>query len=88
MGETLKPCPFCGSRAEWFEDEHDEDSFYVSCSNLDCYATMGRLTNGKGYSVSVFGIASAAIEAWNRRAPTEPDTGAGVGRVDGPRALA
>lgn len=53
MGE-LKPCPFCGGRAEV---RHNKDGFsYVVCPADGCYCrTDGHLND------------EAAIQSWNRR---------------------
>lgn len=50
----LKPCPFCGGRAEV---RHNKDGFsYVVCPADGCYCrTDGHLND------------EAAIQSWNRR---------------------
>ena len=57
----LKPCPFCGGKAELLKDElgRTSDWWYAACSNLDCgiYAqTADRPTPQE------------AAKLWNRRA--------------------
>ena len=60
MTEELKPCPFCGGKAEVLTDENEE--YYVSCT--ECTALLGYCTDTWGdYSTE-----DEAIEAWNRRA--------------------
>ena len=49
----LKPCPFCGSRAEL--RGHAAPEYWVGCTNNMCEAT--------GYA----GNLAAAIERWNLR---------------------
>ena len=61
----LKPCPFCGGKAELIHDKRTlsfADSFYVRCDNIDCYmllTTPHRLSK------------EDAINIWNRRASDE-----------------
>ena len=58
--DKLKPCPFCGRRAEI---RHDKDGFsYIVCANDGCYvSTDGHLND------------EAAVEAWNRRIDNAAD---------------
>lgn len=53
MGEQLKPCPFCGARAEILGADHLP---YVCCENC-------------GGSSDEFRTAERAAEDWNRRTP-------------------
>ena len=57
----LKPCPFCGGKAEIVSTDRFVD---VSCKHLWC----------RGYADSVmYNSEKEAIEAWNRRSdPDEP----------------
>lgn len=52
----LKPCPFCGNKAELIEQKHREypSTFYVRC---------------KGYCIKQhdFKDADRSVEHWNRR---------------------
>ena len=56
MTETLKPCPFCGSKAtEWVDDDYS--NYWVQCTN--CFAQSDE-----------FFTKSEAVAAWNARAET------------------
>jgi Lar family restriction alleviation protein len=66
MTETkLKPCPFCGGKAELVKSNMTltfADSFCVRCDNLGCFIrpnTPHRLSD------------EDAINIWNRRATDE-----------------
>ena len=52
----LKPCPFCGGKAEIRRDSETETFFVVICTN--CPATVSR---------SWFSKKQEAINAWNMR---------------------
>ena len=56
-GELLKPCPFCGSRAELVTPNPDTDarSCFVACTNPKCRIATRVQRKDK------------MIEAWNRR---------------------
>jgi Lar family restriction alleviation protein len=54
--EKLEECPFCGDKAEIFEDEPQQ--FYVACTNLDCQCEA-YLPFAK--------TKQEAINSWNRR---------------------
>ena len=60
MSEKLKPCPFCGGKAEVRTDENEE--YYVSCTK--CFTLVGYCTDTWGE----YETETEAIEAWNRRA--------------------
>ena len=75
MEIKLKPCPFCGSKAELDDREVYEDvqekygkaCFEVSCENPDCAAAIivyNRTNEPLPYEV----MAEMAAEKWNRRA--------------------
>lgn len=56
MSETLKPCPFCGSRAEWCSiDEHRDR---IQCSNDECPVMP--------HTISVVDTRGLVV-AWNTR---------------------
>ena len=61
----LKPCPFCGSKAELIDRtyyEHDDqkpECFDVRCTNNGCY-----LDEGADY----WNYKDEVIELWNKRA--------------------
>ncbi len=54
MKEKIKPCPFCGSKAEVYESDRGS---WVECSNGDC--NIGHKSENwlTGY----------AIKSWNTR---------------------
>lgn len=58
MAEELKPCPFCGGKAEIHSDGAFW-KFHVECANVKCGGTTG--------TVPTKTVASA-IKAWNTRA--------------------
>ena len=61
--EGLKPCPFCGGKAEVRADENGE--YYVSCT--ECVTLVG-------YCVDTWGdyeTEEEAIAAWSRRTQNE-----------------
>lgn len=66
MTNKLKPCPFCGGKAELFNEfsRRGEEVFFVQCKNLwkGCKALA--------FTLDYF-TAQEAIEAWNRRAGEE-----------------
>lgn len=75
MEIKLKPCPFCGSKAELndrevyeaVQEKYGKSCFDVSCENPDCAAAIivYNRTNGPlPYEV----MAEKAAEKWNRRA--------------------
>ena len=75
MEIKLKPCPFCGSKAEPadrkvyenVQEKYGKACFKVSCGNPDCAAAIlvRNRTNGPlPYEV----MAEKAAETWNRRA--------------------
>ena len=54
----LKPCPFCGYKAELLKSHScDEIPYFVICSNDKCKASLGYFSKTK----------EKAIESWNRR---------------------
>ena len=75
MEIKLKPCPFCGSKAELndrevyeaVQEKYGKACFEVFCENPDCAAAIivYNRTNGPlPYEV----MAEKAAEKWNRRA--------------------
>ena len=56
--EELKPCPFCGGKAELIQDETVLSFTRVRCIDADCFA---------GYGM-VFPDKEKLIAAWNTRA--------------------
>lgn len=66
----LKPCPFCGGKAEFARKQvktkgHWCDAVYVRCTNCD--ARSNRLLYSKKYHKNGSEYIEAQ-EAWNRRA--------------------
>lgn len=55
--EKIKPCPFCGSKAETFIFNHEFETISVGCTNEKCDITMGK----------AFFTEKEAIKHWNRR---------------------
>lgn len=69
----LKPCPFCGGKAE-LEHNIGSSSWFIQCG--DCTARNEgwcNRTNGNGKEVyeSIIECVETAAEAWNRRATDE-----------------
>ena len=75
----LKPCPFCGRKAELGHTEKDSEygeTAFVYCTN--CGA------NGKMIEISPkYGADGKAIEAWNRRVNEDAPTADVVERKKG-----
>jgi Lar family restriction alleviation protein len=63
--KTLKPCPFCGHPAGYYESGHQGDKFPlgVVCTNTSCGVKTPQHYQNR----------ELAAAAWNRRAP---ETGA------------
>ena len=57
MTETLKPCPFCGSKAVGAVDDN-YSNYWVQCT--DCFAQS-----------DAFFTKEDAVKAWNARAETD-----------------
>lgn len=68
MATELKPCPFCGCRAEAREAKlkfPDREWYGVRCSNFNCIAN----------SISPeYDLPTRAFEAWNRRYSVKVET--------------
>ena len=54
----LKPCPFCGGRADWWETESDTHRFQIVCVEC-CCGTDECVTE------------EVALKRWNARKPME-----------------
>ena len=54
--QKLKPCPFCGGKAETYPYYFNE--WYIGCGECSC-------------DLGVFDTKEEAIEAWNKRVPRE-----------------
>jgi Lar family restriction alleviation protein len=60
MSETLKPCPFCGGKAEISMFlYHGEERYYAECSNYTCTV--------KPRTITTFKTEEEVIAAWNKR---------------------
>jgi hypothetical protein len=80
--DSLKPCPFCGSRAkaEQFEDGMGYDKswdFRIKCENLECAANFHvGLCEPRFYGDTSYRelmkkneqVVTNTVEKWNRRA--------------------
>lgn len=55
--KKIKPCPFCGSKAEMFEFNSEFGTISVRCTNEECDITMGK----------AFFTEEETIKHWNRR---------------------
>ena len=68
--QALLPCPFCGHDAVLRDDSGSAGGFYVACTFLDCFATMGEGYDRDAMPDHAYMNAEDAIYAWNtRRAP-------------------
>lgn len=69
MTDRLKPCPFCGGKAEIRVGEYTSfvEGYAVGCSNCALtFGASGRI--GEAYCWSCcYETEAEAIEAWNRR---------------------
>jgi Lar family restriction alleviation protein len=57
MTDDLKPCPFCGGKAQFMASVIATGDYYVTCTNCDATTAYARTQAG-------------AVRAWNRR--TDP----------------
>lgn len=55
--KELKPCPFCGGKAELINFNMDYGTVTVGCTNEECDITLG-----KGYFSE-----EEAVRKWNQR---------------------
>lgn len=60
MGYYLKPCPFCGGKAEMWRVP-DTDLYIVGC--VDDHLCMGNVN----HITRVFTTAGSAARTWNKR---------------------
>ena len=63
----LKPCPFCGSKAEWCETNLPDaysDHMQIACTNVACECAIAQWD----------GIEEMARIKWNRRAEVKDET--------------
>lgn len=71
MSEKLKPCPFCGGKAEVAHSWADPRYCTVSCLTENCMGKNWEQDEQGGFASEHRG-AQAAIAAWNRRAEVTP----------------
>lgn len=57
----LKPCPFCGAKAEYIQTPSRLVPWGAGCSSPGCIAYSG-------YGMRLFASKDGATAAWNRRA--------------------
>lgn len=60
MSESLKPCPFCGSKDVAVYDNKD--------AAIGWWLSYGMLCLNCGARTELFDTTKAAVRAWNRRA--------------------
>ncbi len=64
----LKPCPWCGGKAEFYEF-HDYDWSTIQCSKCESFQRHAeRGSDGHEFSTAYFDTRAEAVSAWNRRA--------------------
>mgnify|MGYP002868994162 CR=1 FL=1 len=59
--QELKPCPFCGGKAEVESASQKYSGYRIRCGNLDCHVPCGTFWHDSE---------AGAAEVWNRRAET------------------
>lgn len=81
MSEALKPCPFCGSKAEPYPDG-DMEGFGIMCTGE--HALFGGKRSACPIASFAYASHEEAVAAWNTRATPSPDKQAagGEGRED------
>lgn len=72
MCKELKPCPFCGGKAEIIIFSAEYGTVTVGCTNEECDITMGK----------AFFTDEEAIRHWNRRVNDETDWRRQIIRAD------
>jgi Lar family restriction alleviation protein len=65
----LKPCPFCGSKAQVKEREEPNGDIYAVTECVECYAEMPIAVS---WMEEVNDYLPKSIAAWNRRADLPP----------------
>jgi hypothetical protein len=72
MSEDLKPCPFCGGRAEEFFEIKDEQApIKVGCTACDMLFTRYMPKNDSVGVKEVLDVLAELAEQWNRRKSTD-----------------
>lgn len=70
---VLKPCPFCGGKAEVMGDA--KLGYYVTCAySFACFGELGSLWSDEKRATHCFSYDIEAALAWNKRAPIEQAT--------------
>lgn len=66
MSEELKPCPFCENAGELIEEEEGY-GWTPGCSDECCIISVSSLVD----TDILFSQKQEAIDAWNKRSPSE-----------------
>ena len=62
----LKPCPFCGGKAEVAQHEHYDDPYSDDCSDICCYTKDCHLEFGADFHFEKNEV-DKLIDKWNHR---------------------
>jgi Lar family restriction alleviation protein len=72
---NLKPCPFCGSRAQWCGEIPDEDGELHNCHQIKCTQCSALVefypTKDGQQPETLEELRAASAELWNLRATLE-----------------
>ena len=66
----LKPCPFCGGKAEWCELVQNEDGGTHCCDQIVCTACEYNFDANSEKVAQAYGVNAARVETakvWNKR---------------------
>ena len=70
MNEELKPCPFCGSKADWWSHGAGDDDYEVLIIDCtECYASMEKWISktSKTFDDDCKKGFAELFESWNKR---------------------